>query len=70
MAGTTPKGFRYPTAGDIPAVNTDIENLAEDVDAELDDYLTTATASATYATIAQSASLDSVRSTMFMLGVM
>jgi hypothetical protein len=32
MAGTTTKGFRYPTAGDNPAVHTDIFNLATDVD--------------------------------------
>lgn len=39
MAGTTSKGLRYPTAGDTPAVHTDIKNLADDVDAELDDYV-------------------------------
>jgi hypothetical protein len=39
MAGTTTKGLRYPTAGDNPAVHTDIQNLATDVDTELDDYV-------------------------------
>jgi hypothetical protein len=39
MAGTTTKGLRYPTAGDNPAVHTDIFNLASDVDTELDDYV-------------------------------
>lgn len=39
MAGTTTKGLRYPTAGDNPAVHTDIFNLATDVDTELDDYI-------------------------------
>ena len=39
MAGTTTKGLRYPTAGDNPAVHTDILNLATDVDNELDDYI-------------------------------
>ena len=39
MAGTTTKGLRYPTSGDNPAVHTDIQNLATDVDAELDDYV-------------------------------
>jgi hypothetical protein len=39
MAGTTPKGLRYPTAGDTPAVHVDIKNLADDVDADLDDYV-------------------------------
>ena len=39
MAGTTTKGLRYPTAGDNPAVHTDIQNLATDIDTELDDYL-------------------------------
>jgi hypothetical protein len=39
MAGTTGKGLRYPTAGDNPAVHTDIFNLATDVDTELDDYI-------------------------------
>jgi hypothetical protein len=39
MAGTTSKGLRYPTAGDNPAVHTDILNLATDVDNELDDYI-------------------------------
>jgi hypothetical protein len=40
MAGTTSKGFRYPTAGDNPAVHTDILNLATDIDTALDGYLT------------------------------
>lgn len=39
MAGTTTKGLRYPTAGDNPAVHTDIYNLASDVDTELDNYV-------------------------------
>ncbi len=39
MAGTTTKGLRYPTAGDNPAVHTDIQNLATDVDTELDNYI-------------------------------
>lgn len=38
MAGTTTKGLRYPSAGDNPAVHTDIQNLATDVDNELDGY--------------------------------
>jgi hypothetical protein len=70
MAGTTPKGLRYPTAGDNPAVHTDLLNLATDVDTELDDYLTSATASSTYVTAANAASLDQVRQTTFMLGGM
>jgi hypothetical protein len=41
MAGTTSKGFRYPDAGDNPAVHTDILNLATDIDTALDGYLTT-----------------------------
>ncbi len=39
MAGTTTKGLRYPTAGDNPAVHTDIANLASDVDTLLDTYI-------------------------------
>lgn len=39
MAGTTSKGLRYPTAGDNPAVHTDILNLATDVDTLLDTYV-------------------------------
>jgi hypothetical protein len=70
MAGTTTKGLRYPTAGDNPAVHTDIKNLADDVDAELSDYVLTATANSTYASAATSASLDSVRVVSFMLGGM
>jgi len=38
MAGTTTKGLRYPSAGDNPAIHTDIQNLASDVDTELDNY--------------------------------
>jgi hypothetical protein len=38
MAGTTTKGLRYPTAGDNPAIHTDLQNLATDVDTELNDY--------------------------------
>ena len=70
MAGTTTKGLRYPTAGDNPAVHTDILNLATDVDTELNDYLTTATAATTYATLTASATDDSVRTINFMLGGM
>lgn len=70
MAGTTTKGLRYPTAGDNPAVHTDIKNLADDVDSELNDYLTTASASSTYATISASATQDTVRTVNFMLGGM
>jgi hypothetical protein len=70
MAGTTSKGLRYPTAGDNPAVHTDIFNLATDVDTELNDYLTNATAASTYATLTASATDDSVRTIAFMLGGM
>ena len=70
MAGTTAKGLRYPTAGDNPAVHTDIKNLADDVDAELSDYVLTATANSTYSLSATAASLDSVRVNAFMLGGM
>jgi hypothetical protein len=70
MAGTTTKGLRYPTAGDNPAVHTDIKNLADDVDAELSDYVLTSTANSTYATLAGAATLDSVRVNAFMLGGM
>lgn len=47
MAGTTTKGLRYPTAGDNPAVHTDIQNLATDVDTELDNYVLAASPSFT-----------------------
>jgi len=40
MAGTTSKGFRYPSAGDNPAIHTDIQNLATDVDTKFDSYAT------------------------------
>ena len=36
MAGTTTKGFRYPTASDAPAIHTAFLNLATDVDTYLD----------------------------------
>lgn len=39
MPSTTSKGLRYPTSGDNPAVHTDIQNLATDVDTELDNYI-------------------------------
>jgi hypothetical protein len=70
MAGTTSKGLRYPTAGDNPAVHTDFLNLATDVDTELNDYLTTAAAASTYATLTSSATDDSARTINFMLGGM
>lgn len=70
MAGTTSKGLRYPTAGDNPAVHTDILNLATDVDTELNDYLTTATAASTYITSASAATNDSVVTTNLLLGGM
>jgi len=70
MAGTTTKGLRYPTAGDNPAVHTDIFNLATDTDTELNDYLTTAIAATTYASIANSATIYEVVTTGFLLGGM
>lgn len=70
MAGTTSKGLRYPTAGDNPAVHTDILNLATDVDTELNDYLTISSAAATYAPLSSASTDDSVRTTVFMLGGM
>lgn len=70
MAGTTTKGLRYPTAGDNPAVHTDIFNLATDVDTKLNDYLTNATAASTYARLSSVATDDSVRTIAFMLGGM
>jgi hypothetical protein len=70
MAGVTSKGLRYPTAGDNPAVHTDIFNLATDVDTELNDYLTTATAASTYATTAESATIYTVVTTGLLLGGM
>ena len=36
MAGTTTKGFRYPTASDAPVIHTAFLNLATDVDTYLD----------------------------------
>lgn len=36
MATTTNRSLRYPTAGQEPDVNGDIQRLAEDVDADLD----------------------------------
>jgi hypothetical protein len=70
MAGTTTKGLRYPTAGDNPAVHTDFLNLATDVDTELNDYLTTATAATTYASLATGATIYTVVTTGLLLGGM
>ena len=39
MAGTTTKGLRYPQNADAPNIAVDFENLATDVDTELDDYI-------------------------------
>jgi hypothetical protein len=57
MAGTTTKGLRYPTAGDNPAVHTDILNLATDVDSELDNYILASSPSFT-STVTLGASAD------------
>jgi hypothetical protein len=57
MAGTTTKGLRYPTAGDNPAVHTDILNLATDVDNELDNYILASSPSFT-ATVTLGTSAD------------
>lgn len=57
MAGTTSKGLRYPTAGDNPAVHTDILNLATDVDTELDNYILASSPSFT-ATVTLGAGAD------------
>jgi hypothetical protein len=57
MAGTTTKGLRYPTAGDNPAVHTDILNLATDVDTELDNYILASSPSFT-ATVTLGTSAD------------
>lgn len=51
MAGTTSKGLRFPQNADAPNVAVDIQNLATDVDTELNDYLTLATAASTYTTL-------------------
>lgn len=58
MAGTTPKGFRFPQDADAPNIAVDIENLADDVDAELDDYITTATATSTFFTAVEANDLE------------
>jgi hypothetical protein len=55
MAGTTSKGFRYPTSTDAPAVHTAIFNLATDIDTKFDSYTTTSTLTSTYATLTNSA---------------
>lgn len=70
MAGTTAKGLRYPSAGDNPAIHTDFQNLASDVDSELDNYVTTTTADATYASKAQAASFDLILTFQLLLGGM
>ena len=36
MAGTTTRGFRYPTASDAPAIHTAFLNLATDIDTFFD----------------------------------
>jgi len=59
MAGATTKGLRYPTAGDNPAVHTDILNLATDVDTELDNYILASSPSFT-ATVTLGAGADIV----------
>ena len=51
MAGTTSKGLRFPQNADAPNVAVDIQNLATDVDTELNDYLTLSTAASTYTTL-------------------
>lgn len=43
MAGTTSRGFRYPTSADLPNVHLDVKNLADDVN---DQYLAVATVGA------------------------
>ena len=104
MAGTTTKGFRYPTASDAPAIHTAFLNLATDIDtffdtpqvttsvifegSTADAFETTLTvidptadrtitlpdSSGTVAftsdIVADSAVLDRVRQTVFMLGGM
>jgi len=39
MSSTTSKGLRYPQNADAPNVAVDFQNLATDVDTELDDYV-------------------------------
>jgi hypothetical protein len=39
MAGTTTKGLRFPQNADAPNIAADFQNLATDVDTELDDYV-------------------------------
>lgn len=38
MAGTTPKGFPYPSSGDAPNIPSDIQALATAIDTEFDSY--------------------------------
>lgn len=70
MAGTTTKGLRFPQDADAPNIAVDFQNLATDIDSELDDYLLTATANSTFAPSANVANLDEIRVVTFMLGGM
>jgi hypothetical protein len=60
MAGTTNKGLRFPQNADAPNIAVDFQNLAEDIDAELDNYLALSAGSPE----------DAARSISFMLGGM
>jgi hypothetical protein len=45
MAGQTTRGFRYPQNADAPNIAVAFQNLAEDVDTELNGFLTLSDAS-------------------------
>lgn len=70
MAGTTTKGLRFPQNADAPNIAVDMQNLATDVDTELNDYLLVATANSTFAPSATAATLNDIRVNTFMLGGM
>ena len=61
MADTTPKGLRYPEDSDAPNIAVDIENLATDVDNELDNYIANSIVTAEGDLITASGSATPVR---------
>lgn len=63
MPNTT-KGLPYPSNSDPVDIPGDLQSLAEAIDTELNDYLTPATASATYAPLSVSINAQSASYTL------
>ena len=65
MAGPTPKGFPYPSAGDAPNIPSDIQALATAIDTEFDNYASETSPSFSGGVVISSGNLELPTSIIF-----